>query len=66
MADKQGKANFIWKIADDILRGSFKAHEYGDVILPFNSLNTISAKKGNLHLTIYDFETILFSANIKT
>ncbi|ARN56866.1 type I restriction-modification system subunit M N-terminal domain-containing protein [Sedimentisphaera salicampi] len=35
MADKQGKANFIWKIADDILRGSFKAHEYGDVILPF-------------------------------
>jgi type I restriction enzyme M protein len=29
------KANFIWTVADDILRGAFKAHEYGDVILPF-------------------------------
>lgn len=31
----QEKANFIWQVADDMLRGSFKAHEYGDVILPF-------------------------------
>ena len=31
----QEKANFIWQVADDILRGAFKAHEYGDVILPF-------------------------------
>jgi type I restriction enzyme M protein len=31
----QEKANFIWQVADDILRGTFKAHEYGDVILPF-------------------------------
>ncbi len=31
----QEKANFIWTVADDILRGTFKAHEYGDVILPF-------------------------------
>jgi type I restriction enzyme M protein len=29
------KANFIWTVADDILRGAFKAYEYGDVILPF-------------------------------
>jgi type I restriction enzyme M protein len=29
------KANFIWTVADDALRGAFKAHEYGDVILPF-------------------------------
>jgi len=29
------KANFIWQVADDLLRGTFKAHEYGDVILPF-------------------------------
>ena len=29
------KANFIWQVADDILRGAFKAREYGDVILPF-------------------------------
>ena len=31
----QDKANFIWQVADDILRGAFKAHEYGDVTLPF-------------------------------
>lgn len=31
----QDKSNFIWTVADDILRGAFKAHEYGDVILPF-------------------------------
>jgi len=31
------KANFIWQVADDTLRvrGAFKAHEYGDVLLPF-------------------------------
>ena len=31
----QAKANFIWQVADDILRGTFKQHEYGDVTLPF-------------------------------
>ena len=31
------KVNFIWQVADDTLRvrGAFKAHEYGDVILPY-------------------------------
>ena len=27
--------SFIWGITDDVLRGLFKQHEYGDVILPF-------------------------------
>ncbi len=31
----QENANFIWQVADDILRGAFKQHEYGEVILPF-------------------------------
>jgi type I restriction enzyme M protein len=31
----QSRASFIWQVADDILRGTFKAHEYGGVILPF-------------------------------
>ena len=31
----QDRASFIWQVADDILRGTFKQHEYGDVILPF-------------------------------
>ena len=35
MNNFQDKANFIWTVADDILRGTFKQHEYGDVILPF-------------------------------
>ena len=35
MNNFQDKANFIWQVADDILRGAFKQHEYGDVILPF-------------------------------
>ena len=29
-----GKVSFIWGVADE-LRGDFKAHEYGQVILPF-------------------------------
>jgi hypothetical protein len=35
MSNFQETANFIWQVADDILRGAFKPHEYGDVILPF-------------------------------
>lgn len=35
MNNFQDKASFIWQVADDILRGTFKQHEYGDVILPF-------------------------------
>ena len=38
----QEKANFIWQVADDILRGTFKAHEYGDVILPFAVLRRLN------------------------
>ena len=29
------KANFVWQVADDILRGTFKENEYGEVTLPF-------------------------------
>ena len=35
MDNFQEKANFIWQVAYDILRGAFKQHEYGDVILLF-------------------------------
>ena len=31
----QDKASFIWQVADDLLRGTFKRSEYGDVTLPF-------------------------------
>lgn len=35
MSKTQELSNFIWNICDDVLRGLFKPHEYGDVILPF-------------------------------
>ena len=28
-------SSFIWGVCDDLLRGLFKQHEYGDIILPF-------------------------------
>ncbi len=28
-------SSFIWRVCDDELRGLFKPHEYGDIILPF-------------------------------
>jgi type I restriction enzyme M protein len=28
-------SSFIWTVCDDVLRGLFQQHEYGDVILPF-------------------------------
>lgn len=34
------KVGFIWSVAD-LLRGDFKAHEYGQVILPFTVLRRL-------------------------
>lgn len=35
MTNHQDISSFIWRVCDDELRGLFKPHEYGDVILPF-------------------------------
>jgi type I restriction enzyme M protein len=35
MTNHQEVSSFIWRVCDDELRGLFKPHEYGDVILPF-------------------------------
>ena len=35
MANYQKLANLVWNVADDVLRGLFKPHEYGDITLPF-------------------------------
>ncbi len=35
MANYQEISSFIWRVCDDELRGLFKAHEYGEIILPF-------------------------------
>ena len=34
-------SSFIWKVCDDVLRGLFKPHEYGDIILPFTVLRRL-------------------------
>ncbi|MGB3862661.1 MAG: type I restriction-modification system subunit M N-terminal domain-containing protein, partial [Candidatus Aminicenantaceae bacterium] len=41
MENFRSKADFIWQVADDILRGAFKQHEFGDVILPFVTLRRL-------------------------
>jgi type I restriction enzyme M protein len=35
MTNHQDISSFIWRVCDDELRGLFKPHEYGDVIIPF-------------------------------
>jgi len=34
-------SSFIWNVCDDVLRGLFKQHEYGDIILPFTVLHRL-------------------------
>ena len=45
-------SSFIWNVCDDVLRGLFKQHEYGDVILPFVVLRrldcVLEGKKDNI------------------
>ncbi len=35
MGNFQQLSNLVWNVADDVLRGLFKQHEYGDITLPF-------------------------------
>lgn len=35
MVNHQELSSLIWNVCDDVLRGLFKPHEYGDIILPF-------------------------------
>jgi type I restriction enzyme M protein len=63
MNNFQDKANFIWQVADDILRGSYKQHEYGDVILPFVVLRrldcVLNGKKEKVLETFTKFKKTL-------
>jgi len=36
-------SSFIWNVADDVLRGLFKSHEYGQIILPFTVLRRLDS-----------------------
>ena len=41
MSNYQNISSFIWNVADDVLRGLFKPHEYGQIILPFTVLRRL-------------------------
>lgn len=53
MTNHQEISSLIWNVADDVLRGLFKQHEYGDVILPFVVLRRLDCvlehKKDETH-----------------
>jgi type I restriction enzyme M protein len=63
MNNFQDKANFNWQVADDILRGTFKNHEYGDIILPFVVLRRLDCvlepKKDDVIKTHKEFKNKL-------
>ena len=41
MSSYQEISSFIWRVCDDELRGLFKPHEYGEIILPFVTLRRL-------------------------
>lgn len=41
MSSYQEISSFIWSVCDDELRGLFKPHEYGEIILPFVTLRRL-------------------------
>ena len=43
MSNYQNISSFIWNVADDVLRGLFKPHEYGQIILPFTVLRRLDS-----------------------
>ncbi|MGR3309284.1 MAG: type I restriction-modification system subunit M [Candidatus Brocadiales bacterium] len=69
MTNFQEKANFIWQVADDILRGHFKQHEYGDVTLPFVVLRRLDCvledKKSAVIDTFKQFKSTLNEEQLK-
>jgi len=40
-SDALNTAGFIWGVADDVLRGHYKPHQYGSVIIPFTVIRRL-------------------------
>ena len=55
-ATQQNNANFIWSIAD-LLRGSYKPHQYGAIVLPFTILRRLDAVLEPLKQAVLDEAT---------
>jgi type I restriction enzyme M protein len=50
-------SSLIWNVADDVLRGLFKPHEYGDIVLPFVVLRRLDCtleKDKDLAISLYN------------
>ncbi|ASD21716.1 restriction endonuclease subunit M [Cryobacterium sp. LW097] len=50
---QQNNANFIWSIAD-LLRGPYKPHQYGAIVLPFTILRRLDAVLAPTKQTVLD------------
>ena len=61
MSKFQELSSLIWNVADDVLRGLFKPHEYGDVILPFVILRrldcVIEPRKDEIYALFEEYRT---------
>ena len=57
-------ANFIWGIADDVLRDLYKRGEYRDVILPMTVLRRLDALLEPMKKTVLDMKVSLDKAKI--
>jgi len=55
MANFNELTGLIWQVADEILRGTFKAHEYGDATLPFVVLRRLDCTLESSKDEIYGF-----------
>jgi len=61
MPNSQTLSSLIWNVADDVLRGLFKPHEYGDVILPFVILRRLDCvlepRKDEIYRLFEEYKT---------
>ena len=57
-------ANFIWGIADDVLRDLYKRGEYRDVILPMTVLRRLDAELESTKQAVLDMKASLDGAKI--
>lgn len=61
----QEKANLIWNIAD-VLRGLYKPHEYGKVILPFTILKRFDDALKDTKQAVVDMNNKLVSQKVES
>ena len=57
-------ANYVWSIADDVLRDVFEPHEYRDVILPMTVLRRLDTALEDSKQAVLDMKTRLDAAGI--